>query len=400
MHYHSFPERRFGLDWLRIAAFAMLILYHIGMYFVPDWDWHIKASHPVEGLQFPMLAVNAWRLPLLFAISGVASRYLLAKGTASAFARGRLVRLLPALLFGSFVIVAPQAFVDVTVNHGYRGGFTAFYRSDYFDFSDRLGIILPTWNHLWFVAYLLVYSLILAAALALPPRLRRALQSGFDRLLVGPALLLVPAAIFFAARMLLARTHPETHNLVNDPMAHIIYFSAFAFGVGVARSAPAWRTIAAAWPAFVATAALGFAVVAAIELRFPGDIDPSEPWKAAYRLARALECWGAILGLMGLADRFLHRDGPARRYLTEAVFPYYIAHQTIIVIVAFWIRPLGLPNFSAFGILLLATGVGCALFYEMARRSGPLRPLFGLPPTAWSAAAATTGSRRAWSPSR
>lgn len=376
----TFPQRRFGLDWLRIAAFALLILYHIGMYFVPEWGWHIKAPHPVEGLQYAMLATNAWRLPLLFAISGVASRYLLGKGGAGAFARNRSSRLLPALLFGSFVIVAPQAWVDLTVNHDYRGSFISFYLNDYFSFSDRLGIILPTWNHLWFVAYLFVYSLVLAAAVALPEGLRRGLQRAFDRLMHGPALLLVPAIIYFAARALLAKSHPETHDLVNDPMAHIIYFSAFAFGVGVARSAPAWRTIASAWPAFLSIAVLGFAAVAALELADPGDAPAPEGWTMVYRAARALECWGAILGLMGAADRYLHRDGPVRRYLTEAIFPYYIAHQTIIVVLAFGLRPLGLGNALEFAVLLLATGSGCALFYEAAKRSGPLRPLFGLAP--------------------
>lgn len=69
--------RQFGLDWLRICAFALLILYHIGMFFVP-WGWHVKAAEPVEWAVWPMMAVNPWRLMLLFVISGVVSRVLLA----------------------------------------------------------------------------------------------------------------------------------------------------------------------------------------------------------------------------------------------------------------------------------------------------------------------------------
>lgn len=38
--------RQYGLDWLRIGAFALLILYHIGMFLVP-WGWHVKAAEPV-----------------------------------------------------------------------------------------------------------------------------------------------------------------------------------------------------------------------------------------------------------------------------------------------------------------------------------------------------------------
>jgi hypothetical protein len=367
--------RRYGLDWLRIAAFGLLILYHIGMFFVP-WGWHIKSATPVDWLTLPMLAVNAWRLPLLFAISGVASRFLIGKG--GAFGRSRTKRLLPALLFGSFVIVAPQAWIDVTVNHGYTQPFGWFYAHDYFSFSDRLGIILPTWNHLWFVAYLLVYSWVLALVLMLPARTRSALQRGFDRLFAGWRLLLVPALYFLACEFILNPIFPETHALVDDWDAHAVYFACFAFGVGVARSHGLWRTLEARWPVFAAVALAGFAVVAAAELLWSDERVAPPLALAAYGVARVLQGWGAILALFGFANRHWHHDSAARRYLTEAVFPYYIVHQTIIVVVAWWLRPYGLGNGASFAVLFAATVSGCALFYELVRRSGPLRPLFGL----------------------
>ena len=37
-------QRRYDLDWLRIGAFALLIFYHVGMYYV-TWDWHVKSRH-------------------------------------------------------------------------------------------------------------------------------------------------------------------------------------------------------------------------------------------------------------------------------------------------------------------------------------------------------------------
>ena len=160
--------RRYDLDWLRIAAFGLLILYHIGMVFVP-WGFHIKTAEVQGWLEPVMLMSNAWRLALLFLISGIASRAMLAKGTAAGgFARQRTARLLVPLIAGMAIWVAPQAWVDVTVNHGYQGGFWSFWARDYFRFDDSLGIIVPTWNHLWFVAYLWVYTLILAAFRVLP----------------------------------------------------------------------------------------------------------------------------------------------------------------------------------------------------------------------------------------
>jgi len=47
--------RHYGMDWLRIGAFALLIFYHIGMYFVP-WGWHVKIAQPRDWVQIPMMA--------------------------------------------------------------------------------------------------------------------------------------------------------------------------------------------------------------------------------------------------------------------------------------------------------------------------------------------------------
>ena len=92
------PERRVDLDWVRIGAFGLLILYHVGMFYV-SWDWHIKSAQPVAALEPLMLVLNPWRLALLFLVSGVATRFMLRKTAAGALLRARSSRLLdPARL--------------------------------------------------------------------------------------------------------------------------------------------------------------------------------------------------------------------------------------------------------------------------------------------------------------
>ncbi|MGL4542488.1 MAG: acyltransferase family protein, partial [Polymorphobacter sp.] len=156
------------------------------------------------------------------------------------------------------------------------------------------------------------------------------------------------------------------------------YFACFAFGVGVARSHRLWRVLDTRWPVFALVALAGFAVVVAAELAWPGDRVAPPLAMAAFDVARVLQGWGAILALLGFANRHWHQDSAARRYLTDAVFPYYIIHQTIIVVVAWWLRPYALGNGASFAVLFAATVTGCALFHKLARRTGPLRPLFGL----------------------
>lgn len=91
--------RRYDIDSLRVIAFALLIFYHVGMFFVP-WSFHIKNSVIYEGTVFPMLFLNQWRLALLFVISGMGTYYALTKRSAIQFAIERHKRLLIPLIVG------------------------------------------------------------------------------------------------------------------------------------------------------------------------------------------------------------------------------------------------------------------------------------------------------------
>ena len=374
-------ERRYDLDWLRIGAFGLLILYHIGMVFVP-WDFHIKAAHPARWIEAPMLLLNAWRLPLLFLISGAASRFLVAR-RADGFAASRSARLLWPLLFGVAVVVPPQAWVDVTLNHGYARDYMTFWLRDYWRFDKGLGVVLPTYNHLWFVAYLWLYTMAMAAVAAvLPVGGGAALQRGFDRVFGGARLIVLPVLVFASARLLLGDRFPENHALIGDWYAHTIYVFAFAMGVGLAGSRTAWPTIARVWRGAAVAALLAWVVVAWVDLSFADNAAVGSWGLAAVRSVRAVQAWGAILALLGLAGRYWNRDHPWRVTLNEAVFPAYIAHQTILIVAMFAMRPLGLPQGVEFAVLVIATASGCALFYLAAREIGWLRRFAGLRPRA------------------
>jgi glucans biosynthesis protein C len=371
-------ERRYGLDWLRIGAFGLLIFYHIGMFFVP-WDWHVKTARPLEWVEYPMLATNAWRLALLFLISGVASRFLLDKIAApGAFARQRSARLLVPLLAGIVLFVAPQPWAELQAKTGYPHGFWHFWTHDYFEFGDSCGLDLPTWNHLWFVAYLWVYTMLLALGRALlPAGAGGALQRGFDRLFVGARLLWLPILYLWLMRATLFPIFGDTHALVDDWHNHAVYFALFLFGAGLAKSPTLWDGVARWWKVAAAFAVAGYAVRIAYNLLYPEDA--AEPWWLPLVLgARAAHMWGAILALLALAHLKLNRDTPARRYLTEAIFPYYIAHQTIIVLVGHALNGYALGPAVEFAIILTATAAGCALTYELARRVPALGLLLGL----------------------
>jgi len=150
-------QRRYDLDWLRVSAFYILILYHVGMIFVP-WDFHIKNSQTAEWFETWMAFLSQWRLPLLFMISGIVINYSLGKRSGNEFIRERLKRLLIPPVFGMLVIVPPQIY--------YERIFNGVQYVSYWDFWKTVFHLQPfpqgnfSWHHLWYVVYILVYSLI------------------------------------------------------------------------------------------------------------------------------------------------------------------------------------------------------------------------------------------------
>lgn len=369
--------RHYGLDWLRIGAFLLLILYHCGMAFVTG-EWLVKLAR-IEWLAFPMLFLTPWRLALLFIVSGYASRALLSRMAGpGAFARERTRRLLVPLLFAMALIIPPQSWVSLRFNHGYTGSYAQFLAHDAFRFGRVDGVTLPGWEHLWFVAYLWLFTMALAAMLVLAPRFGRTAQRAFDRLGEGSRLLWLPLLYLVPARIAITFTTGESHGLFDDWLADAIYLPCFLFGFGLAGTRALWPAIARLWKPALALALASYAVLAAIEIAYPADAVPPHAVMALNRAAMAAMLWGMALALLRLADAALNRDHRWRARLSEAVFPFYIIHQTIIILTAWWLLPFGLPAWAAFPVVLIATGAGCWLFYRLGRDVPALAPLAGL----------------------
>lgn len=370
----SVVGRQFGLDWLRIGAFGLMILYHIGMFFAP-WHWYVTTAHPIALLQWPMLAINPWRLSLLFLISGVASRSLLAEtAEPTRFALKRSVRLLIPLGAGIVLFVAPQPWFQLRDQTGYSQSFYQFWRSDYFEFGRSRGFTLPTYSHLWFIAYLWVYTIFLAGLAALPSIVRAKLNGAFVRCFRGWRLFVLPVLWLVGCRILLFPKFGENFGFVDDLYSHAVYGFAFFFGVGLGRSRPLWDNILSNWKSAIGIAVLACLIVLYLQ-RFTSE---TAVFIMASAVARAVLVWGIIIGLLGFAQSCLHYDGPIRRYLNEAIFPYYIVHQTIIIAAGFYLKHAQVGPVAEFVGIVFATIGGCAVTFEVARRVSWLRPLFGL----------------------
>jgi glucan biosynthesis protein C len=395
MHPTVASTRRHDIDALRALAFGLLILYHVGMYYVAGWPWHLKSPHAAQWLQWPMVFVNVWRMDLVFLISGVAFGFL-AKGTPSSW---RLIgqrawRLLLPLAFGMVVVVAFQAYAEAVSKGAIAPGFGRFMRGyvtggpwpkDAFAGSD-FGL---TWMHLWYLPYLFAYSALLAL---LRPWMRRPSQ-GFCRLR-GWRLLLLPALPLLLYGLLLAPRFPATHDLLHDGYLHPLYFTVFVYGYWMGTDAGLWRELARLRHVALA---LALALVALLFVLRATQLEPL--W--LLRTVRTFYLWTALVAILGLAHRHLNRPWPWLSWANASVYPWYILHQTLIVACGFLFAGWQLGPVLEPVLLLACTVLGCWLLTDgLIRRVSWLGPLFGLKPMSRPATPGRLAEQRCRQPIR
>ena len=274
-----------------------------------------------------MLLTNPWRLTLLFVVSGYASRALLAKsGGVARFMTSRASRLLVPLAFGVAVMVPPQSWVELVTQHGYAQGFGYFLLHDYFAFAAIDGVGLPTWNHLWFVGYLCAYTAALSLLLlvAAPGEAAGLVRRGVRRLARAGD----PGGLSGASQVVFFHRWSDSQDLIHDGVAHLAYFPAFLFGFGLARRGAVMAAFVRWWKPAARLAIASYAFGRRGRDRLSGQPVPPHWPRRQMLVAHQLQCWSAVAALIGLAERYLNRDAAVRPMLTEAVFPFYLIHQT------------------------------------------------------------------------
>jgi len=368
------PARRTDLDWLRILAFGLLIFYHIGMLYVANWGYHVKSSYSSEALQSLMLLVNPWRMPVLWLVSGIAIRFVMTKVSVWRYVGLRSVRLLLPLFFAILVIVPPQLYYEMTFNGDLSVSYLEFYRA-FFDLNHPMfeGYQAGVWphmdvNHLWYLRELWLFSMYL---LLLMPLLNSDwMKSSMDWLSRQNGIFIV----------LLVLAPIWVLELAIEDNREQIGFAFLVFGYLLGWHEGLWRRLKLAWRPMLLFALASYVVLVFVYNQFyVHQPEPRETW--------LMVCAGLIYGccrvvwliaILGLSASFLNRPSKRLAYFNEAVYPYYILHQTIIIVAFSQLAKFELGPVLEPLMVIVLTIAGCALGFELVRRVNVLRPLFGL----------------------
>ncbi|CAN7169468.1 acyltransferase family protein [Acidovorax sp. LjRoot194] len=374
--------RRHDIDALRALAFALVIVYHVGMYYVADWHWHLKSPHAADWLQGPMRALNLWRMDLVFLISGLAFGLVRRGHGLMSLVRLRSLRLLVPLAFGMAVVVPYQPYAQGVANGLIAPGFGDFLRRYYGGSTWPAGAFDGwhagvTWNHLWYLAYLWAYTMVLAALLPLAESLPgQGLRRAFTRLR-GTALVLVPVLPLALTTVLRWPHFDATHDLIHDGWVHAVYFTLFVYGYWIGLDEGLWdELVRLRWRTLGLAAvllALHFGLRGAVWVQQAGL-----PVRVAVRVLADVYAWAALLTILGWVHRYLNRPWPWLQWANESVYAWYVLHQTVIIVLVVALLPWQLGPVVEPLVLLVGTAGLCWALTAAVRRVGWLRPLFGL----------------------
>jgi glucan biosynthesis protein C len=361
--------RRADLDLLRVVLCAAVILQHAILIFAQEPRYHVKSELVSPSASAVYEALRIFAMPPFFALAGWASIVSLrTRGTAS-FLRERAARLLLPLLVGIAVLGPPIKYIelrggrDLSLN-GFR--MVAPLRQGFLEFLPQYytRIALLTWSHLWFLVYLLLYSLLLLPLLvhlARRPIVAAVPPTAWAYLPALPMLLLLAVGQGY---------WPYLPNLLTD-WTNTAYFAVcFVIGAGIAVWPGFGLLLRAEAPRTALLAACGLTIVLIYGESLVG------------RLAVGATAWGCIGASWGLVERLQPRRTAILNYLSEASLPVYIIHHLPLLLLALWVLQWGLPIWPQIGIIALGdVAISLVLFHFLVRPWYWGRWLLGMPAT-------------------
>jgi len=397
------PERRRDLDLMRMFVVVGLVFFHSARIF-DTGGFYVKNDPTSDLVSVAVSFAAMWGMPLLFVISGMGIWYSLRSRTTKAFAWERVRRLLVPLLFGVIVIVPPQIWTRLRGDPGYDESYWEFLPR-FFDVEFTPGGFpfvvgsdpatgLFEWAHLWFVVLLFAYSLLLLPVIwylrkpAGLPMIDK-LAERTDRLWV-----IVVAGLPFA--VLDAALGGEEGLAGWSRYSYAVFI---LYGYILATDRRFGRALrrhrkSALLLGIVTFAAVGFLFVLGSETEGVNTLLDYNAVSLGMRAVRGVSGWLWVVAIMGFASgggkqarapteakRALSLVDRVSAYTSEAVLPFYVLHQTVIVLLAFYVVQWPISATLKYLIICLISLVMILGIYDVAvRRTGPTRFLLGMKP--------------------
>ncbi|MGD2097834.1 MAG: acyltransferase [Desulfobacterales bacterium] len=376
-------RRRYELDWLRVFAILIVFVYHSSRFFDLG-DWHVKNINTFVWVEIWNIFVTRWMMPLFFIISGASLFYAIAKfGGGSGFYVDKFLRLMIPVLVASVTHSALQVYLD-RLTHGHFSETFFSFLPGYFN-GVYLGIGMSGnfafhGMHLWYLLFLYIYSLICYRLFIWLKGSGRDLLNRILSLLTIPGLMYVGFSIpLLIMKVLIPSAILEVGN-GGWGFIHYIWFLIAGFMI-VSSDRLQRHIINQRWISLL----LGvvFVTVYLYQLFSPPRVVlPALITDWLYALLNVFSAWSWLFAILGFGMRFLAVDRPLLRYANEAVLPFFILHQTVLLFVGYFVMNWEIQDALKWVIVLISSFIIIILLYVLlVRKFELLRFLFGMKTT-------------------
>ncbi|MEM7513197.1 MAG: acyltransferase, partial [Bacteroidota bacterium] len=310
--------------------------------------------------------------------------FALRKRSGKQFVSERASRLLIPLIFSIFFIVPPQLYFERLLDGDFTGSFGAFYLTKVLQF-----IPYPegnfSWHHMWFVLYLFWYSVLAAPLfLFLKSEKGKKLMDKLTFMEKGPWIYLIalPTVLVY---MFWTIRFDRTNDLIHDYGWFPYWMSFFVMGYFVALKEGFWESLARN-----ARTSLGWAVLLIVVINtfrwnrwepwvLYGEEWSSHAWALMYRALYPILGWAWLFAALGYGRKYLNRPHPILSYANRGIYPFYILHQTILIILGYFVIQVEESILAKYLFISTTTFFLCIVIYEyLIRPFALMRFLFGV----------------------
>lgn len=378
-------KRIYYIDWLRISAIFIVFLFHSSHFFDPIY-WHVKNPQTSQSVLLFLGFVNIWIMPLFFFLSGASALFGLKKPFPK-FAKGKITRLLVPLIIGALILIPPQKYVEAVSHSTFTGGYLQFLHAYFggraFDYpmgfnSAWIGALS---YHLWFLGHLFIISLALFPLLRWISRNGSSILNWLEKITSfagGAILLFLPIAV---ERVLLKKHFPEYTGWCDLIMYSLYFLLGFIFTIheGLRKSLYRSRYIALAIGTILFVV---YIISFSVKGTFIHELFQNNKvygYYAFQEFAGALATWTWLIFIISMGMKYLNRESYYRQQLNEAVLPFYILHQTVLLLIGYLVVQWNWSSWGKWGLIASSSLFVCILIYMLAIRPyNPMRFLFGM----------------------